>query len=71
MIMKQTNWLLSGLLWLLLAGQPTAEAAAAKTTKSTAATPPATSRGSKVISRDPWLGAIVLDDATGKVLFED
>ena len=65
------NWLVTGLLLLLTAGQPTAEAAAAKTAKSTAASPAGKSARSKSISRDPWLGAIVLDAATGKVLFED
>lgn len=65
------NWLLPALLLLLTAGQPTAEAAAAKTAKSTAASPAGSSARSKVISRDPWLGAIVLDAATGKVLYED
>jgi D-alanyl-D-alanine carboxypeptidase (penicillin-binding protein 5/6) len=66
-MMKPMNWLFTGLLLLLAAGQPTAEAAAAKTAQATAASP----TGSKVISRDPWLGAIVLDAASGKVLYED
>ena len=69
--MKLMNWLLTGLLLLLWAGQPTAEAAAAKTAKTTTASPAGNSARGKVISRDPWLGAIVLDAATGKVLFED
>jgi len=44
--------------------------AAASTAKSTApSTAKSTSR--KIISRDPWLGAIVLDATTGKVLYED
>jgi D-alanyl-D-alanine carboxypeptidase (penicillin-binding protein 5/6) len=71
MTMKPMNWLLTGLLLLLSVGQPTAMAAAAKTAKSTAASPAATASHSKVISRDPWLGAIVLEAATGKVLYED
>src|ERR1017187_10300415 len=69
--MKSMNWLLTGLLLVLSAGLPTAEAAATKTAKSTTASPAGTSARSKVISRDPWLGAIVLDAATGKILYED
>ncbi len=65
------NWLLTGLLLLLTAGQPLAEAAVAKAAKSTAASRAGTSTRSRVISHDPWLGAIVLDAATGKVLYED
>ena len=71
MTMKPLNWLLSGLLLLLSASQPTAEAAAAKSAKSTAASPADKSARSKSISRDPWLGAIVVDAATGKVLYEN
>jgi serine-type D-Ala-D-Ala carboxypeptidase (penicillin-binding protein 5/6) len=69
--MKPINWLLSGLLLLFSASQATVEAAAAKAAKSAAASPAAKSARSKSISRDPWLGAIVLDAATGKVLYED
>ncbi len=65
------NWLLTGLLLLLTAGQPLAEAAVAKAAKSAAASRAGTSTRSSIISRDPWLGAIVLDAATGKVLYED
>jgi D-alanyl-D-alanine carboxypeptidase (penicillin-binding protein 5/6) len=65
------NWLVTGLLLLLTVGQPTAEAATAKTAKSTAASPAGKPAHSKAISRDPWLGAIVVDAASGKVLFED
>jgi len=44
--------------------------AAARTAKSTKpSTPKSASR--KTIARDPWLGAIVLDANTGKVLYED
>jgi len=71
MMMKPMSWLLPALLLWVSAGQPTAAAAAAKTAKSTAAAPAGTSAHSKAISRDPWLGAIVLDAVTGKVLFED
>jgi len=69
--MKLMNWSVTGLLLLLTAGQPAAEAAAAKTAKSTAASPAGKPARSKSIARDPWLGAIVLDAATGKVLFEN
>ena len=64
--------LILGLSVLLWAGQPVANAAAAKgkSTKSTASST-AKSTARKAISRDPWLGAIVVDAATGKVLFED
>jgi len=54
--------LVSALLLLLSAGQPAADAAAART---------AFSARNRPISRDPWLGAIVVDAATGKVLYED
>ena len=64
------NLLILGLLLLLSAGQPTAVAAATVTAKSTSAQPAAKSARGKAISREPWLGAIVLDAATGKVLFE-
>ena len=64
------NWLVSGLLLLLAASQPTAVAAAAKTAKSAAPSPADKSARSKSIARDPWLGAIVVDAATGKVLYE-
>ena len=69
--MKPINWLIPALLLLLSVAQPTAAAAAAKTAKSTAASPAAKSARSKPVSRDPWLGAIVLDAANGKVLYED
>ena len=68
---KPINLLILGLLLLLSAGQPTAVAAATVTAKSTSATAAAKSARGKAISREPWLGAIVLDAATGKVLFED
>ncbi|HWH71924.1 MAG TPA: serine hydrolase, partial [Candidatus Sulfotelmatobacter sp.] len=60
------------LIALLLAWQPMAQAATkkpAKSTKSSAA--PAAPVRKGVISRNPYLGAIVVDAATGKVLFED
>jgi len=66
--MKTLNGLILGLA-LLLFSQPAAEAAATKSKSGASAT--AKSAGRKAISRDPWLGAIVVDAATGKVLFED
>jgi D-alanyl-D-alanine carboxypeptidase (penicillin-binding protein 5/6) len=71
MMTKQMNLFLSVLLLLFAAAQPRAEAAAAKTVKSTAAPPANKSARSRSIARNPWLGAIVLDAATGKVLYED
>jgi serine-type D-Ala-D-Ala carboxypeptidase (penicillin-binding protein 5/6) len=70
-MMKRMSWLLRGLLLLALAVQPIVQAAAAKTGKSTAAGAATKSARSKSIARDPYLGAIVVDAATGKVLFED
>jgi serine-type D-Ala-D-Ala carboxypeptidase (penicillin-binding protein 5/6) len=68
-MMKPLTTFTLGLLLLLCAGQPIAEAAA-RTAKSTA---PSTTKSAtrKAISRDPWLGAIVLDATTGKILYED
>jgi serine-type D-Ala-D-Ala carboxypeptidase (penicillin-binding protein 5/6) len=66
--MKLLNVLTLGLV-LLLWAQPTAEAAAKRANSS--ASSPAKSAGRKPISRDPWLGAIVVDASTGKVLYED
>jgi serine-type D-Ala-D-Ala carboxypeptidase (penicillin-binding protein 5/6) len=66
--MKSLNRLILGLL-LLLWAQPAAQAAAAAAKSSASST--AKSAGRKVISRDPWLGAIVVDAATGKVLYEN
>jgi D-alanyl-D-alanine carboxypeptidase (penicillin-binding protein 5/6) len=43
----------------------------ANTRKSTAPAPAAKAAPRKAISRDPYLGAIVIDAVTGKVLFED
>ena len=66
--MKPLNRWILGLV-LLLWAQPTAQAAA--TTAKSSASSTAKSANRKPISRDPWLGAIVLDAATGKVLYED
>jgi D-alanyl-D-alanine carboxypeptidase (penicillin-binding protein 5/6) len=56
--------LLPLVLCLVFAGILTAPAAASKT----AGSKPAARKG---LARDPWLGAIVIDAVTGKVLFED
>jgi D-alanyl-D-alanine carboxypeptidase (penicillin-binding protein 5/6) len=66
--MKPLNRWILGLV-LLLWAQPTAQAAATTAKSSPSST--AKSANRKPISRDPWLGAIVLDAATGKVLYED
>ena len=68
-MMKPLNTFTLGLLLVLCAGQPMAEAAAS-TAKSTASST-AKSASRKTIARDPWLGAIVVDATTGKVLYED
>ena len=70
-MMKPMNWFILSLLLLLLANLPTANAAAATTAKAAAAAQPTKAARRQPISRDPWLGAIVLDAATGKVLYED
>src|SRR6266536_840260 len=48
-----------------------APGAAQKTTKSTATPPAATASRRSAVSRDPYLGAIVVDAAGGQVRFED
>jgi len=62
-----------GYLWLALIGlwamAPWPSAAATK--KAAAAGSAAKSTHSSIISRNPYLGAIVVDAATGRVLFED
>ena len=58
-----------GVLLLLLWAQVTVNAAASTAKSSASAAEKTTSR--KTISRDPWLGAIVVDANSGKVLFED
>ena len=63
-------WILA--LTVLLAGlAPTTRAATQKADKTTAAPKSAKSVRKDVIARDPYLGAIVEDGASGKVLFED
>lgn len=61
-----------GLASLLLAATPAAHAAAKKAAASTTKAGSATKAApSGSVARDPYLGAIVVDAATGKVLFED
>ena len=56
----------------ILLGQTAAEAAAQKTRRAPATPAPAAKPAKKAgIARDPYLGAIVVDAATGRVLFED
>src|ERR1051326_736695 len=67
----KTDWFLGlGLAALLSAVAPVTQAAAQKTSKS-AAGGGAARAGKEVVARDPFLGAIVVDAATGRVLFED
>ena len=66
--MNRANRLLAGVLFLLLMGRPMSHAATQKAAAASSTSKPV---GRKPISRDPWLGAIVVDAATGKVLFED
>lgn len=68
---KSLKWLGAGLALLLAASLPAAGAAAQKARRPAAAPAPAKSARPKPICRDPWLGAIVVDAATGKVLYED
>ena len=58
------TWFLVGLAGLMVVGQSAVRAA-----NDSAPTPKRTHK--KVISENPYLGAIVVDNATGKVLFED
>jgi D-alanyl-D-alanine carboxypeptidase (penicillin-binding protein 5/6) len=67
------NCLLSGLIAVMVTGGTVARAAARKTAKAQAAHGAATSKPASAnsIARSPYLGAIVVDAATGAVLFED
>ena len=58
------TWFLVGLAGLMVVGQSEVRAA-----KDSAPAPKPTRK--KVIAENPYLGAIVVDNATGKVLFED
>jgi len=65
--------LMIGLAALMIAGQPAAQAAAqkAKSTKAPTAPAPAPRTKKASIARDPYLGAITIDAASGKVLVEN
>src|SRR5512138_377331 len=57
---------------VLASSSPLAIAAATKSTKTTkSAAAPAKSARSNSVAKNPYLGAIVVDAGTGKVLFED
>ena len=60
-----------GLILFLIAGQWAAQAATHKTGKSTADSPTAKVAHKDTMARSPYLGAIVMDAASGRVLFED
>ena len=64
--MKQIKRICVGLVLLLVIGQFGVQAAAKKTAKTAKS-----SEKSGVIAKNPYLGAIVVDAATGKVLFEE
>ena len=63
--------LVLGLVLVMAGISPVARGASKTTAKSTPAPPAAKTARKGVISRDPYLGAIVVDASTGKVLFED
>jgi D-alanyl-D-alanine carboxypeptidase len=68
-----TVWLLSGLTSCLITVQQAPGAAARKSAPSKTTTAGISTPSAKpgVISRDPYVGAIALDAATGQVLFEE
>ncbi|MEO8427340.1 MAG: D-alanyl-D-alanine carboxypeptidase family protein [Verrucomicrobiota bacterium] len=63
--------LVLGFVLLMSALPPVVQAAAKQTAKPTPAPPAAKAKAKGVVSRDPYLGAIIVDASTGKVLFED
>lgn len=69
MKMKHFICSLTCTLALMVAGQPAAFAATQKTAKPAAASATRTRNGT--IARNPYVGAIVVDAATGRVLFEE
>ena len=72
MLTMRTKQVFSALAWalaLMLAGQCVTLAATRKSNKAGSA--PASGAHSATIARNPYLGAIVVDAATGRVLFED
>src|SRR5271166_3209506 len=68
--MKQIRFLFTGLMMLALAGGRAGLMAAQDSAKSRA-TAPSNKTPHRGMARNPYLGAIVVDAATGKVLFED
>jgi D-alanyl-D-alanine carboxypeptidase (penicillin-binding protein 5/6) len=69
--MKQIRFLFTGLLLLLLLNPPTGSAASKQAGKPNAPAASTKTPLKGVMSRNPYLGAIVVDAATGKALFED
>jgi D-alanyl-D-alanine carboxypeptidase (penicillin-binding protein 5/6) len=70
-MMKRKNSILGCLGLVLALGLVVAPAATQKSTKSSSKTAPAKKAPYPGIARNPYLGAIVVDAATGRVLFED
>src|SRR5271155_5783614 len=68
--MNRANRLLAGTLLLLLAGWP-GVVGAQTAGKAGATSGAAKAAGRKSLARDPYLGALVVEASTGKVLFED
>src|SRR5438045_1386980 len=60
-----------GVVGWFMAAQPTARAATQKSGKSSTSKPTTSAGHNGIIAHSPYLGAIVVDAATGKVLFED
>src|SRR5579859_5151007 len=67
--MKQTRFLFSGIVFLVLATAPLGWATSSSTGKAHNASAKAAHHSG--MARNPYLGAIVVDAASGKVLFED
>ena len=68
--MRTLKYLISGIALFCSFAQLTTNAATHKAHKSTTPSPAKTAHF-ETMARDPYLGAIVVDAATGKVLFED
>src|ERR1041385_215532 len=68
--MRTLKYLISGIALFCSFAQLTTNAATHKAHKSTTSSPAKTAHF-ETMARDPYLGAIVVDAATGKVLFED
>jgi serine-type D-Ala-D-Ala carboxypeptidase (penicillin-binding protein 5/6) len=69
--MKLINCLCLGLIVLFLAAPPAFAAAASKSSPKAASAVAPAAKAPTTIARNPYLGAIAVDAATGKVLFED